>query len=90
MKTEIGQISISLPAGLAGRAAAIARLVGAALADQGELPAGRYAAVDVGPLRVDVQHSDRAIAASIAGAIKQSLAAQGAAGQAEVVPCSRR
>ena len=90
MKTEIGQINISLPAGLADRAAAIARRVGAALADLGELPAGRYDALDAGPLRVDAEQSDRAIAASIVGAIRLSIVARGAAGQAEVAPCSRR
>lgn len=76
MTTEIGQLTLRLPPGFERRAARIGRLVGEALA-AADLPAGRIPQLGVGPLQVDARRSDRAIAASIAGAIRQGV--QGAA-----------
>ncbi len=75
MKTEIGQLKLSLPSGFEKRASRIGRLVGADLARQA-LPPGRFDAIRVGPVRVDQAQSDRAIASAIAGAIVQALVQQ--------------
>jgi hypothetical protein len=72
MKTEIGQLKLTLPAGFEGRAALIGRLLGEALARQ-PLRGGQLASIAVGPLEVDARGSDRAIAQSIARAIAQSV-----------------
>lgn len=73
MKTEIGTIRLSLPAGFEGRGQRIGRLVGEALARQEGLPAGQIPHVRVGPVQVDVRRSDRAVAESIAQGIVRSL-----------------
>ena len=73
MKTEIGQLSLRLPAGFEGRAQRIGRLVGEALARQPDLPAGRLGRVGVGPLQVDPRRSDRAIADGIAQSIGAAI-----------------
>lgn len=72
MRTEIGQLALNLPAGLEGRAGRIGRLVGEALARRA-LPAGRIDKLAVGPLSVDVRHSDRAIADRIAESIHAAI-----------------
>jgi hypothetical protein len=69
VKTEIGQISLQLPAGFEARAQRIGRLVGEALARQDGLPSGRVERLGVGPVRIDSRRSDRAIAESIATSI---------------------
>ncbi len=76
MKTEIGRIRLSLPAGFEGRGPRIGRLVGEALAREQHLPAGKIAQVGVGPVRVDARRSDRAVAESIARSIVQSIHVQ--------------
>jgi hypothetical protein len=73
MTTEIGQLRLQLPAGLEARAQRIAGLVGAALAERGDLPAGRIEQIGVGPLTVDPRASDRAIAATIATSIAAAI-----------------
>lgn len=75
MTTEIGQISLRLPAGFEGRAQRIGRLVGDALAGQ-DLPSGRMDQVGVGPLRIDPRRSDRAIADHIAQSIGAAIGRQ--------------
>jgi hypothetical protein len=76
MKTEIGHLQLSLPAGMEKRAARIGRLVAQALARQHGLPAGRIATLPVGPLRIDPRRPDHALAQGIAGAIAQAIGSQ--------------
>lgn len=72
MTTEIGRLSLRLPAGFETRAARIGRLVGEALAGR-DLPAGGIAQLGVGPLKVDARRSDRAIAEHIAQSIHAAI-----------------
>ena len=97
MKTEIERIALTLPAGFADRAPAIARLLGQALAEQAESAGlgpgdARHAVVDVGRVRVDARDSDRLIAGSIAGAIAAVLRSGvgNRASSTEDASCSRR
>lgn len=76
MKTEIGQLSLRLPAGFEDRAHRISRLVGEVLAARQGLPAGQFKHVGVGPVRVDPRHSDRAIAGQIARSIHAAISQQ--------------
>jgi len=73
MKTEIGQLTLRLPSAFEDRAHAISRLLGEALVRQQGLPGGQITHIDVGPVPVDLCHSDRAIAESIANSIVQSI-----------------
>lgn len=73
MKTEIGQLSLHLPAGFETRGQRIGRLLGEALARQEGLPGGHIEQVGVGPVRVDARRSDRAIAESIARSIHGAI-----------------
>lgn len=73
MKTEIGQLALRLPAGFEDRAHRIGRLVGEALANRTDLPAGRLERVGVGPLKIDPRRSDRAIADGIAQSIGAAI-----------------
>ena len=93
MNTEIENLALTLPAGFAARAPAIARLLGEALLAQPGLGAGCYEQLDVGVLRVDARDSDRLVAQAIAAAIGRALA-DGAAAHthraSEKAPCSPR
>lgn len=73
MTTEIGQLSLRLPAGFEARAQRIGRLVGESLARLDGLPGGQITQIGVGTVRVDARRSDRAIAESIAGAIHVAI-----------------
>ena len=90
MKTEIERIALTLPAGFADRAPAIARLLGQALAEDAGLGAGQYGVVDVGRVRVNAGDSDGLIARSIAGAIAEVLRVAASASSPEDASCSRR
>lgn len=73
MNAEIGQLRLHLPAGFEHRAQRIGRLLGAALAQTPDLPGGTIDRLGVGPLQIDPQRSDRAIADHLAGAIRTAL-----------------
>ena len=75
MSTEIGQLRLQLPAGFEDRAQRIGRLVGEALAQRDDLPAGRIEQLRVGPVQVDVRHSDRVVARRIADSIHTAVQA---------------
>lgn len=75
MSTEIGQLRLSLPAGFGDRAHRIGRLVGEALARR-DLPGGRLDRVAVGPLKVDANRSNHAIADHLARRIHAAIERQ--------------
>jgi hypothetical protein len=73
MPAEIGRLLLQLPTGFEDRAGRIGRLVGEALAQRDDLPAGRIEQLQVGPVRVDVRDSDRAVAQQIADSIHAAV-----------------
>nr|WP_320010944.1 hypothetical protein [uncultured Desulfobulbus sp.] len=73
MKTEIGQLQLHLPPGFEKRAQRIGRLVAENLATYTNLPPGRIDHLRVGPVRVELQHSDGRVARRIAESIYASL-----------------
>lgn len=75
MTTEIGRLLLQLPTGFEDRAGRIGRLVGEALAQRDDLPAGRIDQLRVGPVRVEVGHSDRVVAQRIADSIHAAVKA---------------
>lgn len=75
MPAEIGRLRLRLPAGFEDRAGRIGRLVGEALARRDDLPAGRIEQLQVGPVRVEVGHSDRVVAQRIADSIHAAVKA---------------
>jgi hypothetical protein len=100
MKTEIERIALTLPAGFADRAPAIARLLGQALAEQAQsdafgvhgAPDARHERLTPDCVRVDAHASDAMIAGSIARAIAAALRSHvtDPAGSPENASCSRR
>ena len=75
MSTEIGQLRLQLPVGFEHRAQRISRLVGEALAQRDDLPTGRIEQLRVGPVQVDVRHSDQTVARHIADSIHTAVKA---------------
>lgn len=75
MSTEIGQLRLQLPAGFEHRAQRIGRLVGEALVQRDDLPAGHIEQLRVGPVQVDVRHSDQTLARHIADSIHAAVKA---------------
>lgn len=73
MPAEIGRLRLQLPAGFEERAGRIGRLVGEVLAQRDDLPPGRIEQLQVGPVRVDVRDSDRAVAQQIADSIHTAV-----------------
>ena len=100
MKTEIERVALTLPAGFADRAPAIARLLGQALAEEAHSAGfgvrgahgARHEVVTPDCVRVDAHASDALIARSIARAIAAALRADAAdpAASPENASCSRR
>ena len=100
MRTEIERIALTLPAGFADRAPAIARLLGQALAEQAEnagfgahgAPDARHEVLTPDCVHVDAHASDALIARSIARAIAVALRPDAAhpADSPENASCSRR
>lgn len=75
MITEIGHLHLQLPPGFEHRAQRIGRLVGETLAQRNDLGPGRIDRLGVGPVQVELRHSDHEVARRIAASIHSAIIA---------------